>query len=79
MAELGQLIAMKSLESFESLENDWDGYGAEPLSQSILDRSKAALRLIATNAPMPELVPNSNGTLSMEWNGGGARAECAHC
>ena len=69
-----RLLASISLERLSELEVDWDGYGAEPLPERVISHTRAAIKVLADGAPMPELIPNPNGTLSLEWTNASTRA-----
>ena len=60
-------LAKEMLDQFSSLPENWDGYGALPISPSTIDNVKRALDVVCRAAPIPEFTPNPNGTLSCEW------------
>lgn len=52
-----------------SAEN-WDGYGAIPISKNTLNDATSILKMLNStflNFPMPELAPVPNGDLAFEW------------
>jgi hypothetical protein len=55
--------------------SNWDGYGAEPVGATTSNNTKQALNVLSYQLPMPDITPNPNGTLSLEWETG---AGCAH-
>ena len=62
----------EAYEELESISEDcsspeWDGYSAEPISNIAIERTKKFLDLIPDNIPVPEIVPQANGGLSLEW------------
>lgn len=66
---------LTSIEEFKNLENNWDGYGAIPLS---LDSAKNAKEFISSLSDelfenFYDGYPNTHGTISFEWknNDGG--------
>ncbi len=59
--------AMSELSKLTALPTNWDGYGAKPIDPATADNARAALAGLLPNAPAPELTPNPNGTISMEW------------
>jgi hypothetical protein len=61
------VIAQHEIEKLASMPADWDGYGALPISGPTKDNAKRAIALFSMLAPFPDIVPNSNGTLSFEW------------
>lgn len=71
----GELMSSQlHIERLALMPADWDGYDALPISRETKRNALRALEVLARNAPIPEIVPNSNGTLSFEWEtaaGGG--------
>jgi hypothetical protein len=67
--------------SFDAIERaafatgNWDGEGALPVSDLTKRNAKVALRDILPMVAAPEINPNSNGTLSFEWE---TKAGTAH-
>lgn len=54
--------------STECMNEDWDGYGAKPISD---DACKALLGFISqvpASLPVPEVVPESDGDVGLEWH-----------
>jgi hypothetical protein len=78
----GALLAEYST-AFDAIENvafaaeNWDGEGALPVSYVTKQNAKVVLRDILPVVAVPEINPNSNGTLSFEWetNAGKAHLE----
>jgi hypothetical protein len=68
------LLALESMDQLAMLPEDWDGHGGAAIAPRIIERAKVLIRVISTLAPMPELVPNPNGTISMEWSNDKGRA-----
>jgi hypothetical protein len=58
------------LDGFAKLGPDWDGYGALPLEPGTIANAKGVLAMLLAECPFPDLVPNSNGTISFEWESG---------
>jgi hypothetical protein len=57
--------------TFQSLGPDWDGYGAVPISETARSNATRVLDIIEAmpvSLPTPEISPNPNGTISMEWD-----------
>lgn len=66
--ELAALVtAENQIEKFGRMPEGWDGYGALPISIVTKHNSLEALRGVSVYPPAPEITPNSNGTLSFEW------------
>lgn len=49
------------------LEANWDGFGALPISQKVLDNAYNALPSLLSILPCPDISANPNGTISFEW------------
>ena len=69
----GELLA--ALEGIRALENDWDGEGALQISASAYEEAAAIIENMSLSDPMPEIEPNTNGTISLYWEWIGGRAE----
>ena len=64
----GELMnAQHHIEKLAAMPADWDGYDALPISRETKLNALRALEILARSAPVPDIVPNSNGTLSFEW------------
>lgn len=46
---------------------DWDGYGALPLSSKSVAYGIQFVRLLPDNTPMPEVSPEPDGMLALDW------------
>jgi len=46
---------------------DWDGYGALPLSTKSVSYGVQFVRLLPDRSPMPEVSPEPDGVLALEW------------
>jgi hypothetical protein len=57
----------------ECAEPGWDGYGAEPISAETLEQVVAFLRALPEDVPVPDLVPEPDGEVSIEWHNGPRR------
>jgi hypothetical protein len=49
---------------------DWDGYGAAPIRDETKQNALGILGYLETATRAPEITPNPNGTLSLEWETG---------
>ncbi|WP_026775208.1 hypothetical protein [Polaribacter sp. Hel_I_88] len=60
---------LKSILSFKSLTESWDGYGAVPLEIESATNSIQLLDLIGENifCTISDFHPNPNGTITFEW------------
>lgn len=59
--------AFTTIDEFRSMGENWDGYGALTIADAVATNAKRALVTLLTVAPCPDLSPNPNGTISMEW------------
>lgn len=55
---------------FECSEENWDGYGAEPISEDVIFEALEFLKLIPEHIPKPEIVPEPEGEIGFEWDYG---------
>jgi len=53
------------------LRPGWDGYGADPISAPCLANVRAVLAALPAGTPNPEIAPNPNGTVTLDWATGG--------
>lgn len=49
------------------MEEDWDGYGALSIDPRTVKNASTALDRLLEYLPAPDITPNSNGTISFEW------------
>lgn len=59
--------AMLALEELASLPTDWDGHGAIPIAAATVSNVRIILSSILKVITAPDVTPNSNGTVSLEW------------
>lgn len=45
----------------------WDGYDAAPISQGTCDRTRAFLNELPIWMPAPDIVPEADGEIAIEW------------
>lgn len=50
-----------------ALGDDWDGYGAAAISSAAVRNAKQWFCGLANAGEQPEINPNTNGTISFEW------------
>jgi hypothetical protein len=63
--ELHELTnAIKTIKSFRDLKQNWNGYGAEPISEEVINK---ALKLVKELKPIPEIFPVANNSIQFEW------------
>lgn len=51
----------------ECSEPDWDGYEAEPVSETALDRAEIFIRSLPEGVPLPEISVEPDGDISIDW------------
>lgn len=61
------LASYLDVDRLATLQDNWDGYGAIRIDGDTIKNTKAALASILRAAPAPEIAPNPNGTISLEW------------
>ncbi|CAM3384857.1 hypothetical protein [Thalassospira profundimaris] len=54
---------------FSALEENWDGYDAQPVSHFAIDQTREFLRSLKTTIPEPSLAPDADGSVSIIWDG----------
>jgi hypothetical protein len=59
--------AKDKVEEIASMPENWDGYGAIQISSETKRNAQTALEDILRHAPVPDITPNPNGTVSFEW------------
>jgi hypothetical protein len=59
--------ARDAVEHMAFAEENWDGCGAVPINFQTKVTAKVALAQLEAAVPAPQVTPNSNGTLSFEW------------
>ena len=52
----------------ECAEADWDGYGAEAVSQSAVERSTHFIRQLPEGLPLPEISVEPDGEIALDWS-----------
>lgn len=51
----------------ECKEPNWDGYGAEPVSEETVQQAKKFFRLVQMPIAVPEVSAGPDGNISLEW------------
>jgi len=51
----------------ECSEANWNGYDAIPMSQEAYFEARELLRMIPSSYPMPDILPEPNGEIGLEW------------
>ena len=52
----------------ECAEADWDGYGAEAVSQSAVEHSAYFIRRLPEGLPLPEISVEPDGEIALDWS-----------
>lgn len=60
ITELNILVA-------ECAEDDWDGFGAEAISEAAVLQAETFIRSLPENIPAPELSAEPDGEISFDW------------
>ena len=63
-------LALQKLRALEKLPENWDGYGAGRVTNGAISNAMELLDATITrngNLGIPEIAPNPNGTISLEW------------
>lgn len=50
--------------------SNWDGYGAVPISYYTYHKALCFLEALPSHCPFPEVIPEPDGDLALEWRGG---------
>lgn len=58
----------RELDELANLPDNWNGEGAVRISPRVVARTRSLLASIIVDHPSPELTPNPNGTISLEWD-----------
>ena len=74
--QLSRQDAMRNLWEIieETSSPGWDGDDAKPLSRRAKDALNDALLTLTPHVPIPEIVPEPDGGVAMEWSSGKARS-----
>ena len=51
----------------ECCEGNWDGYGAKAISEDAYVEAYTFLKLLPSDIPIPEFVPEPTGAIALEW------------
>lgn len=52
----------------ECAQADWDGYGAEAVSQSAVEHSAHFIRRLPEDLPLPEISVEPDGEIALDWS-----------
>lgn len=67
-AELGAVLS--AIRELGKLGSNWDGYNALSISHSVVENVERFLAGLNLMTPMPTVLPNPNGTVSLQWEDG---------
>lgn len=60
--------AVDEFSSFEAYDiDDWDGYGARPITADTVKAARSFARLFDQNVPRADVAPGGDGTIGFEW------------
>lgn len=51
----------------------WDGYDADPVSEKAITNANKLLRMLPSNIPIPRIVPEPSGGITLRWKRGRVR------
>ena len=57
----------RKISELASMDENWDGYGALRISPETTSNTLSCLDNLLRVAPVPDITPNPNGTISLEW------------
>ncbi|MYB37151.1 MAG: hypothetical protein F4Y26_07165 [Gammaproteobacteria bacterium] len=64
------------LAEIAALQEDWDSYGAPPISRARIEAVGDLIQTVADGrAPPPTLVPTPDGSIQLEWHSHGVELE----
>ena len=68
----------EALENLAELKQEcakpaWDGYDAQPVNEKTLEQLVTFLQALPENVPVPDLVPEPDGEVAVEWQNGARR------
>ncbi|MBI5970337.1 MAG: hypothetical protein HY884_04215 [Deltaproteobacteria bacterium] len=52
---------------FDCLKENWDGYGAKPITLIAYIEAEKFINLLPSSIPLPEIVPELTGEIGFEW------------
>lgn len=70
----GTYSAVAPSDAFSEYETyncpDWDGYGAQPISQQTVRAARSFSYLLPISGQRPDVAPGADGTIGFEWRFG---------
>ena len=63
---------LSKIDSFAKFQNNWNGYGAQPFSKTVLDNAK---KTIMSLCYQPEICPVADGSIQFEYDRGKSHLE----
>ena len=70
--EKERLKLINKIESFKNFKDNWNGYGALPLPENVINK---AIRLVNELYPIPEVFPTACDSIQIEWEINGVYVE----
>lgn len=70
-ADFGITPMIDTVKSFEHLKEDWNGYGAQPLSKEVVNQAINFLIKLSTGSltERPRIAPGEDGSVCFTWGG----------
>lgn len=69
---MDKATCLKALEEISNLEKNWNGYGADPLSEKLITRSRSLLDMLQT---YPLILPTACDLINFEFSANGVYIE----
>jgi hypothetical protein len=75
-SQIKEIMTYENLNNLKDLERGWDGYGAEPISLSVIARASKFIATFGNSfGGAPQIVPMTKGRLQFEWHQGNRSLE----
>jgi hypothetical protein len=80
---LTQAAALRKLDELKNLPEDWDSYGADPISPNAIEKAKSIITsvmiafgsIIGNVVQLTDIIPIADGGVQLEWTGPHAELE----
>lgn len=60
-------LLISNIENYSLLEEDWDGYGADPISRYVVDDVVIFLRSMPDDIALPTAAPSADQEILLSW------------
>jgi hypothetical protein len=65
--QIDRSVLYMQINEISEFQKNWDGYGALSVSKECVDNALSIIASIPDFVPSPDVFPNSNGTITFEW------------